>query len=347
MIMRKKIVRSRAPLRLGFAGGGTDVPPYCDIYGGAVLNSTIDRYAYATISYNDSDVIEFHAQDKNIIDSCSISTFNKHNHSLVLHREIYNYVVKKFNNSELCAIKLSTFCDAPPGSGLGSSSTLVVAILKAFLRFFDVELSDYDLAKTAYEIERVKCKLNGGRQDQFAATFGGMNFMEFNKNFECLVTPLRINEEIFSELEASIILYFTGTSRDSEKIINDQSLNVKNKNEISIDSMHAIKNEAYDMKNAILMNDFSAFVESIKLGWENKKKSSKAVSNKLIDKVYDHAVENKALAGKVSGAGGGGFMWFYVSPLNRIQLMNSLTSLGGIVSNCHFVQRGAQSWILK
>ena len=345
--MKKKIIRARAPLRLGFAGGGTDVPSYSDLYGGAVLNCTIDKYAYVTIEQNSEKFVEFHSQDKNIKEKCELINFNHQNFDLILHKEIYLNMMEMFNRSDLLPIKLSTFCDAPPGSGLGSSSTLVVAIIKAFLRFFNTDLENYEIAKIAFDIERIKCNLNGGQQDQFAATFGGMNFMEFNKNFQCLITPLRIPDDTLSELEASLILYFTGNSRDSDVIISDQSFNVLNKQKNTLDAMHSIKQEAYEMKNAILLNDFSTFADIVNSGWQNKKKSSNSVSNKFIDEIYDQAIKNKALAGKVSGAGGGGFMWFYVSPVNRIQLMNALSHIGGVVSNCHFVQRGAQSWIVK
>lgn len=342
--MNFKTIRARAPLRLGLAGGGTDISPYCDTYGGAVLNATIDRYAYATIEKNNSNLVQFCAQDFNLEEECKLEEFNSYNFKLILHKEIYKFAIEKLNDSKFIPVKLSTFCDAPAGSGLGSSSTLVVAMLKAFFEYFDKSINNYDLAKIAYDIERIKCNMAGGRQDQYSATFGGLNFMEFNANFKSLITPLRINQSILCELEASIILYFTGKSRDSSKIINDQSNNVQNKLKSSLNSMHAMKKEAFNMRDAILLNDLKSFVDSIKNGWLNKKKSSAAVSNKFIESIYDTAISNGALAGKVSGAGGGGFMWFYVHSSNRIKLVNSLLPLGGVVSNCHFVQTGAQSW---
>lgn len=341
----KKVVRARAPLRLSFAGGGTDISPYCDIYTGSVVNVTIDKYAYAAIEDNDSRTISFHLQDKMYSESFDFDNFYTKKSNLVLLKEIYKYAVKNYNNSNLIPIKMTTFCDAPPGSGLGSSSAVVVACLTAYLRYFQVDLNNYEIAKAAYQIERINAKLQGGRQDQIASVYGGLNFISFGKEFECNVQGVNIHKEFSTELESSIVLYFTGTSRESAKIIANQSKNIINEDLKSIDAMHALKQAATNFRDAIINKDLNSLIESIKKGWEFKKQTSGTVTNKKINRIYEIAMLNGALAGKLSGAGGGGFMWFYVNINKKVQLMNKLRSLDGDVDSCHFTHQGAESWV--
>ena len=306
------IVRARAPLRLGLAGGGTDVSPYCDIHGGYVLNSAIDRYAYAVIKTLDEPVVRFVATDQQMEMVRPADVPLPLNGKLDLHKAVYNHMVQNFNGGKPIPVELSTFCDAPAGSGLGSSSTLVVTMIRAFVELLNLPLDDYTIAQMAYQIERVDCGLQGGRQDQYSATFGGFNFMEFYADERAVINPLRIKNWIVCELEASLVLYFTGVSRESAHIIADQSSNVKSGAADALEAMHGIKREALAMKECLLRGDFEGLVESMRLGWENKKRSAKTVSNPHIDSIYDAAIQLGALAGKVSGAGGGGFMWFFV-----------------------------------
>lgn len=338
------IVRARAPLRLGLAGGGTDVSPYCDIHGGYILNATIDRYAYAVIKTLDSSSIIFSATDQQVSAVCSTAKPIAVDGDLILHKAVYNYFIKNYNNSQHIPLELSTYCDAPAGSGLGSSSTLVVAMIRAFVEFLNLPLDDYAIAKLAFQLERIDCGLQGGRQDQYSATFGGFNFMEFYAEDRTIVNPLRIKRWIICELEASLILFFTGVSRESAKIIADQSTNVKSGAQDAVDAMHGIKREARVMKECLLRGDFDGLVESMKQGWESKKKSAKTVSNPFIDKIYDAAMSSGALAGKVSGAGGGGFMLFFVPSEHRMNVIRTLNTFQGQVSNCHFTKNGCQAW---
>lgn len=340
------VVRSRAPLRLGLAGGGTDVAPYCDIHGGYVLNATIDRYAYAVITTLDEPIVRFIAADQKIESVLPALFPFPEDKKLDLHKAVYSYIIKKFNNGEPISLELNTFCDAPAGSGLGSSSTLVVAMIRAFTELLNLPLDDYTIGHMAYQIERVDCGLQGGRQDQYSATFGGFNFMEFYSEDRSVINPLRIKNWIICELEASSILYFTGVSRESARIIADQSTNVKTGDTDAIEAMHGIKREALVMKECLLRGDFSRLVDSMRMGWENKKRSAKTVSNSHIDTIYDAAIQAGALAGKVSGAGGGGFMWFFVPTEKRMDVIRTLNSFGGQVSNCHFTIHGTQAWRL-
>lgn len=337
-------IRARAPLRLGLAGGGTDVSPYCDTHGGCVLNATIDRYAYAVIKMLDSPVVRFVATDQLLEKVRAAEVPLPLNGKLDLHKAVYNYIMLNFNGGQPISLELSTYCDAPAGSGLGSSSTLVVAMIRAFAELLNLPLDDYAIAHMAYQIERVDCGLQGGRQDQYSATFGGFNFMEFYSGERAIINPLRIKNWIVCELEASLVLYFTGVSRESARIIADQSNNVKSGAVDALEAMHGIKREAVVMKECLLRGDFLGLVESMCQGWENKKRSSKTVSNPHIDAIYDAAIQAGALAGKVSGAGGGGFMWFFVPSEKRMDVIRILNQFGGQVSNCHFTKHGTQAW---
>jgi D-glycero-alpha-D-manno-heptose-7-phosphate kinase len=338
------VFRARAPLRLGLAGGGTDVSPYCDIHGGYVLNATIDRYAYAVIKTLDEPIVRFVATDQQSEEATPTDAPLLLNGRLDLHKAVYNHIIQNFNGGRPIALELSTFCDAPAGSGLGSSSTLVVVMISAFAELLNLVLDDYAIAQLAYKIERLDCGLQGGRQDQYSATFGGFNFMEFYAHERAVINPLRIKSWILCELEASLVLFFTGVSRESADIIAHQSNNVRSGALGALDAMHGIKREALVMKECLLRGDFMGLTESMRLGWEDKKRSAKTVSNPHIDAVYDAAIKAGALAGKVSGAGGGGFMLFFVPTERRMNVIRCLNEFGGQVSNCHFTKSGTQAW---
>ncbi|SDW10311.1 D-glycero-alpha-D-manno-heptose-7-phosphate kinase [Nitrosomonas eutropha] len=341
------IIRSRAPLRLGLAGGGSDVSPYCDVHGGYVLNATIDRYAYAVIKRLDENIVRLIATDQQM-EICRGFIFPLPlNGKLDLHKAVYNYFILNYNNGIPISLELSTFCDAPPGSGLGSSSTLVVAMIRAFVELLNLPFGDYDVARIAFQVERVDCGLQGGRQDQYSATFGGFNFMEFYADERAIVNPLRIKNWIICELEASLVLYFTGISRESAKIIADQSNNVNSGVTGALEAMHGIKREALLMKECLLRGDFGGLIESMRMGWESKKRSARTVSSLHIDAIYDAAIQAGALAGKISGAGGGGFMLFFVPTEKRMDVIRTLNNFGGQVSNCHFTKNGTQAWKVK
>jgi D-glycero-alpha-D-manno-heptose-7-phosphate kinase len=164
------------------------------------------------------------------------------------------------------------------------------------------------------------------------------------RNTQAIINPLRIKNWIICELEASLVLYFTGVSRESARIIADQSSNVRSGSLDALDAMHGIKQEALIMKECLLRGDFDGIVESMRKGWDNKKRSAKSVSNPQIEEVYEAACKSGALAGKVSGAGGGGFMWFFVPTEKRMDVIRTLKGFGGQVSNCHFTKHGTQAW---
>jgi D-glycero-alpha-D-manno-heptose-7-phosphate kinase len=339
------IVRARAPLRLGLAGGGTDVSPYCDRYGGLTLNATIDKYAYTVIEPLPEDAIVrlVAADNRNHWEGEARASLPLDGR-LNLHKGVYNRIVRDFNAGRPLPLVMTTHTDAPPGSGLGSSSTLVVSMIKAFVEWLNLPLGEYEIARLAYEIERIDVGLSGGRQDQYAATFGGFNFMEFHPGERVVVNPLRVKNWIISELEASLLLYFGGVSRDSARIIDEQADNVKRNEAGAIEATHALKAEAVAMKEALLKGDFEALMESVNAGWEAKKKIATSISNPQIEESYELAKKAGMRAGKISGAGGGGFMMMLVDPVRRMDVIRALERTPGQIFTCHFTKYGTQGW---
>ncbi len=340
------IVRSKAPLRLGLAGGGTDVSPYSDQYGGYVLNATIDMYAYCTIEVTHNDRIEIFAADQNkLVESPAIPQLEIDG-KLDLHKGVYNRIVRDYNNGQPLSFRMTTYSDALAGSGLGSSSTMVVAILTAFVEWLNLPFGEYDIAHLAYEIERHDIGLSGGKQDQYAATFGGFNFMEFYDNDRVIVNPLRIKQWILDELETCMVLYFTGVSRESAKIIDEQTRNVTEKKQRSIDAMHALKADAMVMKEALLKGEMSRFAQYLSKSWEAKKNMANTITNSEIDELYQAALDAGAISGKISGAGGGGFMMLIVEPTRKVNVMQRLGEYRGKAFQVHFTKQGSVAWTI-
>jgi len=338
------IYRSKAPLRLGLAGGGTDVSPYSEMYGGAVLNATIDQYACCTIEETASGSVIIDAADLNLKKKYASQRVLPVDGVLDLQKGVYNRIMKEFRIQKPLSFRMTTWCDAPPGSGLGSSSTMVVAVLKAFTEWLNLPLGDYDMAQLACRIERDDLGFPGGKQDQYAATFGGFNFIEFYSDDRVIVNPLRIKPETIAELEVSMVLFYTGSSRSSDKIIREQQSNTKKGKKIPLEATHSIKRNSYVMKDYLLKGEIIRFAKELAKEWENKKKMAAAITNPTIEKIYRAALKAGAYGGKVSGAGGGGFMFFMVDPLKRQGLIRSLSRFNGKVINFHFSKNGCQGW---
>jgi D-glycero-alpha-D-manno-heptose-7-phosphate kinase len=337
------IIRSKAPLRLGLAGGGTDVSPYSDIYGGAVLNATVSLYAYASIVPSPGGKIILHSVDKGTRLSLKTAANLKTDGHLDLVKGVYNRVIRDYGIKPQ-SFTLTTFVDAPAGSGLGTSSTLVTAVLGAFTEWFRLPLGEYDLARLAYEIERHDLGMAGGKQDQYAATFGGVNFMEFSEHGKVIVNPLRIKEQILNELSNNIILFYTKTSRISSAIIEKQQKNVNEGMKKSVMAMHKIKELAVKMKEAVLKGDLDMIGELLNQSWQYKKQMASGISNPEIDKIYNAAMKAGATGGKISGAGGGGFMFFYCPGNTRYDVISALEKFGGHARRYQFTTRGLETW---
>jgi D-glycero-alpha-D-manno-heptose-7-phosphate kinase len=338
------IIRSKAPLRLGLAGGGTDVSPYSDIYGGSILNATISMYAHTSIEPTNDGKVVFSAPDKGLIEQYDNASYIEPEGYFILHKGVYNSIVKNFTHKPL-SLRIASYVDAPAGSGLGTSSTLVVSILGAYVEWLKLPLGEYDIAHLAYEIERVDLNLAGGKQDQYAATFGGFNFMEFNGD-KVIVNPLRIRQKYQDELCHNLVLYYTDTSHVSAEIIKEQQQNVKQNNTSSIESMHKLKEQALLMKEALLKGNIDEIGKILDFGWQYKKLMAKSITNPFIDKIYSSAIESGATGGKISGAGGGGFMFFYCPNLTRHNVSKTLENLAGQIKRYEFTNEGLKTWTM-
>lgn len=339
------IYRSKAPLRIGLAGGGTDVSPYSDIYGGAILNATISLYANATIEPLDEDIIILNAIDRQEEEQYVWQKELPLTGKLDLLKGIYNRIQKDYGISQR-GFRLSTFVDAPAGSGLGTSSTLVVAIIGAFAEMLRLPMGEYDMAHYAFEIERQDLNMAGGKQDQYAATFGGVNFMEFYGDDKVIVNPLRIKQQYLFELENNLLLYYTSTSRESAEIIKKQSRNVVDKKGSSIEAMHQLKEQARLMKEALLKGKLHEIGEVLNFGFQQKRLMAEGISNPLMDDIYETAIRAGATGGKVSGAGGGGFMIFYCPANTKYNVINDLEKFGGRHRSYMFTEHGLKTWTI-
>jgi D-glycero-alpha-D-manno-heptose-7-phosphate kinase len=340
-------VRARAPLRLGFGGGGSDLSPFCDQYGGYVLNATINMFVYAVAELREDGPVRFVAADRQECVEFEPSCDLRPDGTLSLHKSVYCRIMRDFNGGRALPVTLTTYSDVAAGSGLGSSSTLVVAMVQAFQELLGLPLGEYDVAQLAYRIERTDVGMVGGRQDQYAATFGGFNFMEFGVGDRVVVNPLRINRNTVNELEASLVVCNTGMPRDSDGIIQAQASNVKQGNSQSLDATHRLKQEAVSMKESLLKGNIRRFAEVLEQGWVSKKETASGVSNENLERIYGAAMAGGAYSGKVSGAGGGGFMMFVVDPTRRPDVFRALRCQNVQPMTVQFVDQGAISWRLK
>lgn len=340
------IIRSKAPFRIGLAGGGTDVSPYADQFGGAILNATLKLYAYTTIIERNDGKIIFRSEDTNDVLIYNNADEVKIDGKLDLQKGVFRKISELYATKPL-SFEMITSMDVPSGSGLGTSSTLVVSILGAFREWLKLPLGEYDTAQLAYNIERKDLSMAGGRQDQYAATFGGFNFMEFSKDEKVIVNPLRVHSKLRNELQFNLILYYTKTSRSSADIITQQVENVRQSKDKSIEATHVVKEKAFAMKEALLKGELDEIGRILHESWLSKKNMAQGISNPLIDGIYDIAMSSGAIGGKISGAGGGGFMIFYAGQNRRYDLIRALKRQGGIVIPYEFTEKGLETWTIR
>lgn len=341
-----RTVRARAPLRLGLAGGGTDLASYSDIYGGAVVNATIDRFAHATLTLLDEPVFRAETGDLDRGDEARAVGLAIGD-GLSLHRAAYAHICDHHLGGRRPGVRLRTMVDAPPGSGLGSSSAAVVAMVEAFRRAFALSLSPHDVARTAYRIERIDLGLQGGRQDQYAAAFGGINHFAFGRGGDCdvAVAPLAPGAEAVREIESSIVICHTGVSRESHAIVVDQAARIRAGADDALAALHQMKDDAAAMRAAILAGDVPAMARVLDRSWAAKKRTSGRISNPHIEGLWTLAHAHGAIGGKISGAGGGGFLMFLCDPADRARLMRALKGAGGEPDVIRFTRAGAESWV--
>lgn len=339
------IIRSKAPLRISFGGGGTDVPPYPQEKGGAVISTTINKYAYANIipKHDDKNEISVESLDYDITVKYDISREIRYDGELDLVKAVVNHM--KPHMPENSSLRLFIHSDAPPGSGLGSSSTMAVALIGAFKEWLRLPLTNYDIAEAAYQIERVDLGIKGGLQDQYAATFGGFNYIEFLGD-KVIVNPLRLSKETINELQYHLLLYYTGETRLSANILEDQTKSYIQKKKEVTEALDRTKELAIKMKNALLRDDIYEFGRLLDDAWKHKKKFSKKISNPLIDKMYETAKKYGAIGGKISGAGGGGYMTLFCEVEKKHIVAEKLEKIGGKVIDFGFDYDGLQTWTI-
>jgi D-glycero-alpha-D-manno-heptose-7-phosphate kinase len=330
-------------LRLGLAGGGTDLSTYADRFGGAVLNATIDRYAFASIAPRADGAVVF--------DACDLGRSETHTaaatlpaSTLALHRGVYEHMVREFNENRPLSLSVTTAVDAPMGSGLGSSSALVVALIEAYREWLDLPLARYDVAQLAYQIERVDLGLAGGRQDQYSAAFGGINYLEFLRDGEVIVNPLRLSAGAAAELESSLAVCFSGQSRASDSIIRDQASLLRSDDSAALEAMHQLREDAVAMKRAVLHGDISEIAAIMERSWLAKKRTAPGVDTARIGALEAAGRAAGAIGAKVSGAGGGGFIMFVVPVERRFPLIAALAEQGAAAHPVTFADRGSETW---
>ena len=346
-------IRARAPLRISFGGGGTEIDPYRSSYGGEVLSTTVNLYAYSTIEKTkDQHLIHCVSSDLNLSEKSNIEDLlsgkvDISKFILKIHFAAYKKIIDDFKIKNLMPIKLTTYCEAPVGSGLGSSSTLSVAIVESLNRFYHLGMEKKDIAHKAYIIEREMLNLSGGLQDHYAATYGGLNYINFFKNGDVRVQPIKIEKSIIYELQASLVLVYTGTSRESADIIETQ-IALKGKELVGYNKkLHDMKSLAQKMKSALLKNDIKTFGFLIDESWQKKRSLSKFISNERINNIYKKTKNLGAYGGKISGAGGGGFMIIICNPNNRAKIINKLISEKFDSYKITLTSTGVKSWDLK
>ena len=330
---------------MGLAGGGTDVSPFSDEYGGCVFNATINRYSHTSLEPTNDDTIIFASPIHDDVEIIRAGEYVTPEGFYRLHKGVYNRIVKDFTHKPL-SFKMTSFVDALPGSGLGTSSSLVVSIVGAFVEWLKLPLSEYDIAMLAYKIEREDLQLSGGKQDQYAATFGGFNFMEFGANDRVLVTPIHLRPRYLFEFEHNTLLYYTGSIHVSAKIIDEQKNNVVNKKQTSIDAMLKLKEQAIQMKEAVITGEIDKIGDILDFGWHYKKQMANSITTPAIDNIYNVAIQAGATGGKITGAGGGGYFIFYCPDLTKYKVIDALKPLGGRVEHFNFTDNGLTTWTI-
>ena len=332
------IIRSKAPFRVSFGGGGTDMAPYCIEHGGCVINTTIDRHVHITLKpRHDKKIVILSINDNEEFE------FNVGDHDYSTKFELFKGIINVLNVNE--GFNIIIYSELPTGSGMGGSSSFSVALIGAFNRYYNFGLSKHDIAQKAYEIERSELKQKGGYQDQFAASYGGFNFMEFTKVVS--VTPIKTTEEILNELHFRLILCYVGGTHFSSDIQDDVLKGYEIEKKSYMDAMQDLKNVAHSMKSIIESNDLNSlnnFGEILHQGWLAKKSLSSKISNKNIENFYLTSRNLGILGGKLLGAGGGGHLLLFSDPSKKYGIIKELEKIGGKIINFHFNPKGLEVW---
>jgi D-glycero-alpha-D-manno-heptose-7-phosphate kinase len=338
------IIRSKAPLRISFAGGGTDVLPYAAERGGVVLSATIDKYAYGSLRPRDDRSIKVQSLDYDIVAKYNLDEEIPYDGELDLVKAVINVMCP--GNGHSSGWDFFLHSDAPPGSGLGSSSTMVVVLIGLIKHLQRRPMTHYEVAQMAYHIEREVLAIGGGMQDQYAASFGGFNFMEFAGS-TVIVNPLRVDPDVINELEYNLLLCYTGRTRLSANIIRTQVENYVRQDSDVVAAMAELKQITIEMKNALLQGRLNVFGCLLHEAWENKKRMATQITTSNIDALYETARRHGAMGGKITGAGGGGYLLLYCAFGRKHIVARELERLGGQVVEFTFEPCGLQTWGVK
>ena len=338
-----KIYRSKAPFRISFGGGGTDISSYTKNYIGAVINTTISLFTHTSLQLRDDTKVTFKWINKNEFEEHEFNSKLDCSYGLKLFKATHNHICNRFK-IEPIGYNIITYQDVPTGSGLGTSSTLIVSLIGVYMELFNLPLGEYDVAEMAVQIERNELKENGGKQDQYAAVFGGWNYIEFNGD-SVVVNPLCIKDKIQDELENNIVLYFTNFTRNSSDILIEQIKNIEENNNASLLSLHSLANQAKLIKDCLIKSKIKDLGELFDYGFKQKSELAKGITTPEIQTLYDTAIKSGATGGKISGAGGGGFVFFYCPDDTKYKVIKSLDELKiGYHQPFTFTKFGLKTW---
>ena len=332
-------IRAKAPLRISLAGGGTDVPPFPQLEGGCVLSTTINRYAYGTLQPRGDGNICVHSLDFGV--SVTYDPEDKLAYDGKL--DLVKAAIRKLGTMEHGGFDLLLHSDAPPGSGLGASSAMMVVLVGLLKEFENLPLTDYEIADLACIIEREDLGIQGGLQDQYAASFGGFNYIEFLPD-HVVVNPLKVSPDALNELQYNLLLCYTGTMRLSAHIIQDQVDRYERREAGTMQALRELKALTIEMKNALLRRELDDFGELLHREWQHKKTLSSRISNSQLDRLYETAREYGALGGKITGAGGGGYMLLYCPAVRKHSVAAKLKELGCTIVDISLEPMGLQTW---
>lgn len=343
MSRHRPVLRARAPLRISFAGGGTDVAPFPEREGGAVLSSTMTSYAYSTLRPRDDGIITVQSLDYGMSIDFAVDEPVVLDGRLDLPKAAIARIRSFPHALPASGFDLFLHTNAPPGSGLGSSSAVMVSVIGLVAAHLGVDLTPHEIADLAYRLERDDLGIPGGYQDQYAAAFGGFNFMEFTGK-EVIVYPLRIRDATVHELEHNMLLAYTGHSRVSDHIIEDQVSRYETGNAEALAGLRAQKDLAHAMKEALLRGEVRTFATLLGDAWVQKQRMSERITTPLISEAVEVALSQGALGAKVTGAGGGGHMIFICEFERKHRVAEALIALGMSVSEFTFSRDGVTTW---
>jgi D-glycero-alpha-D-manno-heptose-7-phosphate kinase len=332
-------IRARAPLRISFAGGGTDVPPFPEREGGLVLNATIDRYAYGLLRPRRDRQVRIESADLKLSVNYQVDDAPIFDGRL----DLVKAAIRRLGDPGAAGYDIFLQSNAPPGSGLGSSSTVMVTLIGLLKEHHNLALTDYEIASLSHHIERIDMGMLGGMQDQYAATFGGFNFIEFGAD-RVIVNPLRVSADVVNELEHNMLLCYTGSTRRSDGVIEDQTARYEGGDADTLAALRNQKELAVDMKNALVRRRPDEFGSLLHQAWTQKRRMSPKIATGFIDEAYAAARRAGALGGKVTGAGGGGYMLFYCEFRRKHRVAEVLARMGGEVTEFAFAAQGLTTW---